>query len=374
MSLIIVSTIITILLIETVLWLFNFPPYPERHFSGNMLDDEAGFTLRNDSSTRISSWEYDTIVKVNNAGFRDFRDVTKGFKPDIFVLGDSFTMGHGVNEEDSLPSQLQSIMTKENVINLGVNAYSTAQEVIRFKRYINYFSHKPNYAVLVFYVGNDYHDNRRYNDSLNIAGVQVQTSYNGFVVSYGVKVEVIDNSLVWEKDGEVITKTPYNSFNTPMGYENAWLDWSKLYNMWAWFNKLRFKSCNLPIAIPGLYDNNFDFENSSEWVYSQEALNDFIVTARENDIKPYIVIMPSKYQLNPEILGESGCDIGKLDTESSVSFLERFLDKKNVAYVNLLEKFRDLSYSNQEKLYYTIDSHLTPYGNSIAAKIIAKEM
>ena len=54
--------------------------------------------------------------------------------------------------------------------------------------------------------------------------------------------------------------------------------------------------------------------------------------------------------------------------------LKRFSDKNNIVSSNMLEKFRDLSYSNQEKLYYKVGSHLTPYGNSIAVEIIAKEL
>jgi hypothetical protein len=375
-SLIVASIVFSVLIIESALWIFSISPYPERPFSGNKPDNEIGFTLRNSSSTRNSSWEYDTIVNVNNAGFRDSRNITKEFKPDIFVLGDSFTQGHGVNVEDSLPLKLQSEMSNTSVVNLGVNAYSTIQAVVRFKRYIDYFSFKPSDVVLVFYVGNDYYDNRRYMDHLDSTGKQIQTSSNGFVVPDGVTASIIEGSLVWtlNENGKVIYDGPYGGFYPPQGYDNILLDWSKLYNVWAWLNTPRKVNCQIPIAIPGLLDVNYDFNNSREWSLTKKALSDFVAIAESNNITPHIVIMPSKYQLNTKLLVDAGCSIETIDLETSVNFIEKFSDNNNVQSINLLKKFRELSNSEQGRLYFKADSHLTPYGNSITAKIIAKEL
>ena len=370
---VIVSIFIGILIIELMLWVFNIPPHGERPFSGNKNDNKAGFSLRDNSITRLSSWEYDTVVKVNNAGFLNGKNVTNKTRPDLFILGDSFVQGHGVSMEENLPSQLQLELIDDIVINLGVNAYSTIQEVIRFKQYLEYFLHKPNDVFLVFYVGNDYYDNRRYTDSIKGSGKQLQTSSNGFVVPNGVEANILDGYLIFSQKGKEIYKGAYGGFNTPKNYKNALFDWSKLYNSWAWLRTPRRSKCQIPIAIPGLFDTEYDFKSSKEWIATKSALNDFILTAKNNNIIPHIVIMPSKYHLDPKLLIEAGCSLKEVDIKSSIDILEEFAKNNKLDSINLLEYFQKLDHSDKGELYFKVDSHLTPYGNHLAAEIIARE-
>ena len=69
----------------------------------------------------------------------------------ILILGDSLTEGHGLNEEDSYPSQLQNIIdqkvgkNKYQIINGGVSGSTTASGISR----LNWFlKAKPKIMVL----------------------------------------------------------------------------------------------------------------------------------------------------------------------------------------------------------------------------------
>jgi len=60
-----------------------------------------------------------SVMESNRYGSREYRE-NKNDKKQVFVLGDSFTYGQGVNEKDSLPAQIQSQMPEIDIWNFGV--------------------------------------------------------------------------------------------------------------------------------------------------------------------------------------------------------------------------------------------------------------
>ena len=71
----------------------------------------------------------DTTATVNQLGLRgDLVAVPRPVSEErIVILGDSTFFGHGVSDEDTLPSALQARLTNTTVINGGVPGYSTEQ-------------------------------------------------------------------------------------------------------------------------------------------------------------------------------------------------------------------------------------------------------
>lgn len=60
--------------------------------------------------------------------------------PTLILVGGSFTMGHGVEYEESLAGQLESIPGLNlQVVNLGVQAYGTDQSLIMLRRHLDAF-------------------------------------------------------------------------------------------------------------------------------------------------------------------------------------------------------------------------------------------
>jgi hypothetical protein len=154
---------------------------------------ECPFTAKaSDSNARISFWlgSSEVPIELEDVVLRDLsagRDLTPapqffvryrfnslGFRgPDyaipapqgtfrIVILGDSFTLGQGVHEEDTFAAQLESrlnaaAMTRGQhirfeVINTGVTGYSTEQERISYERFSS--AYMPH-IVLVSMVYND---------------------------------------------------------------------------------------------------------------------------------------------------------------------------------------------------------------------------
>ncbi len=92
-----------------------------------------------------------TLVIHNSRGFRDREFVDTG-KPVVAFIGDSFTWGFDVDQNNRFTDILRKKMPGFNVVNLGVSAYSTDQEYLLLRREFNFY--KPSIVVLMF-CGND---------------------------------------------------------------------------------------------------------------------------------------------------------------------------------------------------------------------------
>ncbi len=118
--------------------------------------DQIIFDLRPNLNVRFQRAQ----VHTNSCGMRDVeRSIVK--KPGTFriaLLGDSFTFGWGVEDNQTFAAQMERTLNLGGrrhfeVLNFGVPGYSTFQEVARFEELALDFS--PD-AVVVFFVENDY--------------------------------------------------------------------------------------------------------------------------------------------------------------------------------------------------------------------------
>ena len=122
---------------------------------------------------------YGYKLRYNSLGFRD-RDylIPKSVnKYRIVVLGDSFTWGLGVDENDTIPklleSDLQEFSSNIEVINCGIEGTNTVQQLNIFKqRAIKY---DPDLVLLIYYLNdidfipklaNRYYDSSMYSNYL----------------------------------------------------------------------------------------------------------------------------------------------------------------------------------------------------------------
>jgi len=102
--------------------------------------------------------QFKTYVKINQHGLRD-RDRSYEKKPGtkrILVLGDSFVWGYGVNGYEVLTRRIEAALHGVEVINAGVTAYGTVQELLWLER--EGLKYHPDLVILVLYK-NDLTDN-----------------------------------------------------------------------------------------------------------------------------------------------------------------------------------------------------------------------
>ena len=77
-------------------------------------------------------------------------------KPEMWILGCSFTYGWSLNDRETYPWLLQSKLPQYEIVNFGVNGYGTLHSFIQFKEALKQ-GNKPKIAVIA-YAG--FHDRR----------------------------------------------------------------------------------------------------------------------------------------------------------------------------------------------------------------------
>ncbi len=120
-------------------------------------DPELTYLLR-PGPARFRNREFDTTLAGNSAGLRDDEASLEG--PELIVLGDSFSMGWGVEGGETYAQVLER-RTGLKVLNAAMSSYATARQVILLER----LDLSTARAVVVQYFLNDFEENRAFVDA-----------------------------------------------------------------------------------------------------------------------------------------------------------------------------------------------------------------
>jgi len=115
-------------------------------------DPELTYTLQPAVAVRHRNREFDVEIRTNRMGLRD--DEQSLSAPEIIAIGDSFTMGFGVEQDSTFP-QLIEKQTGLTVLNAGIESYGTAREVLLLNRLDTSNLH----TLIVQYCPNDLTEN-----------------------------------------------------------------------------------------------------------------------------------------------------------------------------------------------------------------------
>ena len=99
--------------------------------------------------------DYSAKTSITQDGYR--APATEG-KPDVVFVGDSFTYGQGVTDEQAFPA-LYCKEKQLNCANLAVPGASTLYEIDRLETYLKNKNWRPKKVHLFFFTGNDFSDN-----------------------------------------------------------------------------------------------------------------------------------------------------------------------------------------------------------------------
>jgi len=126
----------------------QFTPDCARH------DPDLGYTLKPGTCV-FSANEFSNRYKVNHQGLRD--DEKSLQKPDIIVVGDSYAMGWGGDQEETFAQVLEK-KSGLSVLNAAIASYGTAREMIMLGRLE---TGRLKYLVIQ-YCENDFDENREF--------------------------------------------------------------------------------------------------------------------------------------------------------------------------------------------------------------------
>lgn len=144
---------------------------------------------------------------INSLGVRD--DEESLHKPEILFLGDSFTMGWGVSNEESYAKLVEN-KTGMKVLNAGISSYGTAREMGLLKR-IDTSNLK---YLIIQYCPNDHDENLSFLKNNNILNVSSEDKFNELVKREKKKSEYYLGKHLFEIYTELknsfITKKEYS--------------------------------------------------------------------------------------------------------------------------------------------------------------------
>jgi lysophospholipase L1-like esterase len=108
--------------------------------------------------------DYDVAISTNSAGMRGRREYPVERVPGkrrILVLGDSFTFGYGVNDDEVVSAVLEDLLNERasasaEVLNLAVSGFGQAEELVTWENRGK--AYRPDVVVL-FYFENDIGNN-----------------------------------------------------------------------------------------------------------------------------------------------------------------------------------------------------------------------
>ena len=165
-----VSTLVTVVLLDLVYavgfqGLLRSPGPSDFWFDGtsisrndNIPDSELGFSRKPGIfwQGRLSPESRLISYRTDERGFRNEPGIQQA---DIVFIGDSFTEGATVPEEDTFVQQLGKKLNR-HVVNLGCGYYGPQQELIILRRHG--LSYNPRVVVWQLFEGNDLGDARRF--------------------------------------------------------------------------------------------------------------------------------------------------------------------------------------------------------------------
>lgn len=112
------------------------------------LDPILGYKLKATVTAVHKTGEFDTIVRTNAEGYRSASiPYSKGNKSRILFLGDSFTYGWGVNEEERFSDSIAQNLDVE-MLNAGVPGYKLSNILAHYEA--EGYKYNPNIVVLAY--------------------------------------------------------------------------------------------------------------------------------------------------------------------------------------------------------------------------------
>ena len=359
------SIILTVLMLEiTMHIIYGIRPKEITHFSLSSSDyyrkdaELKWIPESNVHGVHNKQGSFSSSFSTNSRGLRDkeyYFKKTDGVKR-IVVLGDSFTWGFGVNDDEIYTEKLESMLLDTEVINLGVTAYQLWQEIIYLMR----------------------------------EGVQ----YDPDIIIVGLSL----NDIVWRKSGAEVdtTREPRkkedNAFYLRKFLKKYLINKSAL----ASFILDRINTNRTLIKAMvniGLKDSLTDFKGldinlmTSLRVYPEilnrcwdDTESELLYFKRISDklgARLIIAVIPSVQSINQtsfnHSISHSIYNAEDFDLNKPYRYLKEIAASNDLDIVLPVSEFREM-YKQGKQLYHERDMHFNTEGHELFARLIAKHL
>lgn|GEM_PF-976234 len=387
-----ISIVITLIVIEIVLrfWFYGGIVRPPAQESLVVPHATRGWVLGPGLRSHEYAWDYSVSTTINSKGLRDVEHEEKP-APDtlrVALLGDSFMQAPDIDLERSFPRLLEHrlIGQKAEVINFGVIAYSTAQELLTLKE--EALKYKPKVVLLAFYCGNDIRENSERLEDL-IFGPVIRTFGRPYARPnesglYGLEFVMPDQEKVrayqaqkQDKEKVSLRKLAYSSVvferiysaarsrtveaGAPEYDPNVFPGWPVLEHFDA------------SAARKSLTESEYERLWRDAWLVTKRLILAIRDMARTNGAQFVLFTVPMKMQVDDALRRKVErlhpnlkFDMDKINRE-----LDRFCHDEHLRCLDLLPPFRKAYVEGRRPLYHTFDDHWNTQGHELAATLVA---
>jgi hypothetical protein len=307
--------------------------------------------------SRFEQKDFSYIQRVNNIGLRG-KDRTLE-KPlnhyRILMLGDSFTMGKGVEDDQTFSFLIEESLNKNNicqtttfeVLNGGVDSYAPILSYLQLSRDLVHLD--PDVIVLNLDVSDlvqeaAYRENAIYNSNGEIVGVP------------GTERPVLLNQRIrrWIDQNMYFTRLILFYTNKLLGYKDL-----SIQGVVTRANNEIIK-----------YTLSEDKTNrNKQWKQMFDSISMIKKFSDDRSISFILVIYPWGHQVNDSEWIPGRYNFMSKDATASDKYLEtiyQLSEKFGITLVNLFPLFR--TYKSNSQLYFDYDMHWTVEGHKVIAK------
>lgn len=320
-------------------------------------DEFRHHKLAPNTFSKFEQRDFSYVQRVNNLGLRG-EDTTREKPPGVYrilMLGDSFTMGKGVEDDETFSALLQKFFDTSDpvcgtesveVLNGGVDSYAPVLEHLQLTRELA--SLEPDLVVL----------------NLDVSDLVQETAYrqqaifdsDGEVKAVpGNEATLLLNERIrnWIENNLYLTRLALFYTNQLMGYRDLTI-------------RGVVEQANMETALHTLAEDPTD--RTEQWRNIFDSLSRIQTFADEQGFEFLLTIYPWGHQVSDsEWLPGRYMFIPRDATVSDASprTVERLARENGIDFVSLFPAFR--SYSGSEPLYFSYDPHWTTTGHQVMA-------
>lgn len=312
------------------------------------------FALQPHFQGRHRTPEFDVGISLNSHGYRtpEFL-VKKAEQFRLLCVGDSFTFGHGVEQEQAWPRVLETHLT-EDFASTGIEVINAGYQGCWYPDgYLLYLSRsgfrlEPDLVLIGFFMGND----------LDYWPLPPRTQDRWRTVdAEGLPASIDSGKRVWR--GLYVNRPPRLS-----GY--PLLRDSRAAQM-AVQQLRRRRVVGNAFPPEKMLESNIYRVPWSPRVEEKYRVLEMIFEAvrdraRQHNTRIAVVVFPELRQMTASV------EQPELDLDFPQQQMVEMFQRLDIPCLDLLSTFRE---EGGESLYYAIDQHWTPAGNELAARSIA---
>ncbi len=327
-------------------------------------------------------------MRINSKGFRgpELGQRRSGHRRILF-LGDSFTMAGQLPEADTFVHQVGDLLRTDpgvdvEVVNAGVNGYSTYQEMALYKRHRRAL--RPDTVVLCFFLGNYFRDNmvhtseaRRLRRELLPRGMRYFDRHRDRFLygADGVRLtDPLSGRLLREPSRSWLVSLTQHSYLARLLIARVALIQGRT-------------SSDLDLLDPdhryyfyeiGLYQQKQDGLYQTATEITLDCIDELDAAVRADGGELLVALIPSQSQVVSDYwrytldqLGLEESDLGPVDMRFPNRLLTEFLDKQSIPVVDMTDDFVNATDPKTLFLANEGDRHFSAQGHRVAATAIA---